>query len=263
MFCWIVALLAATESRALPTANRIVCLTPALAEVVSDFLVQDLDRIVGVTEGTNHPSALKQTTSVGPYHQIQLERVVALKPDIVFASKDGNSPLQIQRLIKMGQRVVVVDTARLEMMPTMVRTIGESLGIDEGARSWESHWLRQIESFRARANLRNRAAVPAPKVLVVVGVKPIFVAAGETFLNDAVSLVGAKSVFADLPKRYIQVSLEEVLRRAPDVVLDLSGQFNQTGRYRVIRLKGDDLMRPSRRLLDGIGSLEKALYETK
>src|SRR5262245_40620061 len=70
--------------------NRIVTLSPSLGELAADLLGDNLDRLVGVSEFTDYPPALKKVNSVGPYHQFNLERVLALKPDLVLATLDGN-----------------------------------------------------------------------------------------------------------------------------------------------------------------------------
>src|SRR5437868_2217075 len=84
-----------TKIQLVDRRQRIVTVTPALGELVSDFLKGQLQRLVGVSEYTNYPVSLQKITSIGPYHQFNLEKVTALRPDLVFASTDGNSKDQI------------------------------------------------------------------------------------------------------------------------------------------------------------------------
>lgn len=249
--------------------QRIVCLTPALAEIVADYLGQETSRLVGVSDQTDYPEILKTVPSVGPYHKFQLERVVALTPDLILASKDGNSPLQVRRLQDAKFNVVIVDTARLSDIRATLQTVGEALGKNQDVSKWISIWDQGIEQFKKRAQERTKKTPQPLRVMLQVGQEPLFVASGNTFLSDAVELIGAVNVFGNLERRYMQISKEEVVRRNPDEILVLGSlspsEMNAANkrwgnRRRVIVVPADSLVRPSLRLLEGLALLEKKLY---
>jgi ABC-type hemin transport system substrate-binding protein len=239
---------------------RVVCLTPALAEVAADILGDELNAIVGVTDSTDHPAALREVPHVGPYHQFSIEHVVRLKPTLILASKDGNPRDRVERLIQLSFNVVVVDTSRLEMLPDMVQRVGSALQRPEAAARWIAVWKNKLNSFKDRARTR----IPK-KAVIVVGHDPLFVAAKQTFISDVVEWLGAENALRDLDRRYVQLSREELMRRKPDWIVDVSGEKSDVfthfpSRVRVIRAKPDDVLRPSRRMLDGMVALERAMY---
>lgn len=245
-------------------SERVVCLTPALAEVAADVLGESLDAIVGVTDATDRPAGLSHVERVGPYHRFSLEKVVALKPTVILASRDGNPPDRVLKLKKNQFKVEIVDTSRLALLPDMVKRVGEALGRPDEAARWTEVWSRKLKEFETRGKIRSQSR-PPERAVVIVGHDPLFVAAKQTFLSDVVEVLGARNVFEDLDKRYVQISREEILQRRPAIVIDVSGSgisaaISKWGTAKLVRIPPDDLLRPSRRMLDGMRDLEKAMY---
>src|SRR6478672_2161638 len=107
--------------------RRIVTLAPSLAELAADLAGEKIERIVGVSEYTDFPPALKKVESIGPYHKFNLEKVVSLKPDLVLATSDGNSRDQVLHLRELGVPVVVVETQSLAQVVSSIRLIGQAM----------------------------------------------------------------------------------------------------------------------------------------
>ncbi len=250
-------------------------LAPSLAEISAEILgEQRLDRIVGVSDYTDYPNSLKSKPSVGSFAQFNVEKVVSLKPTLVLATTDGNSKEQVQRLIDLGLTVVVVQTSSLQEIEQSFRKVGKALGEESQGNRIADHFSKKVEEFRVRGSSRSRN----PSVLVQLGSDPLVVVGGKGFLSQAIQLVGARNVYGDSTSGYPQPSLEDALARNPDHILVLTMGTDRSlfekmvqdwnrfpsipavAHKRVTILNGDDLARPSSRLLKGLASLEELLF---
>ena len=252
---------------------RVVTLVPSLGELAADLVGEELERIVGVSELTDYPPALKKATSIGRYDRFNIERVLGLKPDLVLATTDGNHRDQIERLRELKIPVVVVSTRTFDEVSKSMILVGDALG--EKARGEQS-----AARFReGLSHLGKEAAKSAshPSVMLQVGTEPLVVVGGSSFLNEALELLQAKNIYGDRKEGYPRPSLEDAVHRNPEQILVLAMSPDDTtladavkawDRFpnmkavkgkRVMLLKADALIRPSLRLLEGLSLLNKAL----
>jgi iron complex transport system substrate-binding protein len=257
-----------------PLASRIVTLTPALGEIVADIAGnQGISRIVGVSDFTDQPPALKKAARIASATQINLEAVVALKPDLVVASADGNSPDQVAHLEELGLKVLVVKSVSLADIEDSIGLIGDAMGDPTSGQAALARFRAGEEQIRDHAKLRKLH----PVVMMEISGDPLIVAGKGSFLNDAIELVGAKNVFDDLPTGYPRPSVEEAVRRDPDAIVIPSSENPQIheeiaawkSRFpkmkavvanKVRMVRSDALLRPSPGILQGIIALEHAIY---
>lgn len=255
-------------------AKRIVALAPSLAELAANFVGTDLGRIVGVSEYSDEPPALKKIESVGPYHQLNLEKILALKPDLVLATSDGNARDQIEHLAETGLPVFVVSTRSIAEVSEAMRLVGKALGSAEAGIQMAAQLDLGISRIRARAKTRSTA----PRVLLQVGDDPLVIAGGKSFLAQALEVIGAKNVYSDSDLPYPRPSIEDIIHRNPDVILILTmgaqtdpylGSAKRWGNYSRLKaarekhiriVKGDSVVRPTLRLLEGLALLEMAIF---
>ncbi|MCM2279112.1 MAG: helical backbone metal receptor [Oligoflexia bacterium] len=252
---------------------RIVTLAPSLGELAAEFAGERLERIVGVTEYTDYPPALKRVRSVGPYHRFSIEAVAALRPDLVLATRDGNLKDQIDHLRELKLPVVVVSTENFEQVESSIRLVGEAMGVPEEGARMASRFRSGLERFRERARGRQPR-----RVLLQVSDKPVVVAGGKSFLQDALRTIGARNVYGDLDATYPRPAIEDLLARDPEVIIVIAlgtdlAPFRAMARdwiafprlaavkkKRIFVLQGDEVTRPSLRLLEGLSRLEKAIF---
>jgi iron complex transport system substrate-binding protein len=255
-------------------ATRIVTLAPSLGELAADLAGDALERIVGVSDYSDYPPALAKIPSVGSYARFNIEKVVSLKPDLVLATTDGNPKDQVLHLRELGVPVVVVGTETLAEVEGSVRLVARAMGEEKRGEAMAAQLHLGIEHLRAKV-----AAGGTRRVLLQIGDDPLVVVGAKSFLHDAVRLVGGTNVYADASAHYPRPSLEDVLKRDPEVVIVLAlggdlapfhamasrwGRFAgisavKAGRVRV--LQGDMILRPTLRLLEGLSLLEKAVHE--
>ena len=259
--------------------RRIVTLAPSLAELAADLLGEDLQRIVGVSEYTDYPPALKKVSSIGSYSRFNLEKVLSLKPDLVLATFDGNSEDQVLHLRELGVPVVVVSTGDVSEIEESFRMVARALDREERGAKLLAEFEAGIGHIRAQAKARADKGTPPCRVLLQLGDNPLIVVGGHTFLDEALKLIGANNVYGDMEAHYPRPSLEDAIHRDPDTILvlalgDNGALFSQMARRwtslkslqavaknRVRVLRVDELLRPSMRLLEGLSRLEHAVYE--
>lgn len=253
--------------------RRIVTLAPSLGELLSDLYSDELGRIVGVSDYTDYPPALKKVESVGPYPRINLEKVVVLKPDVVFATFDGNSKEQILHLRDLKVPVVVVKTQSLQEIYESIRIVSFAVG---QSRNGENI-INQLKV--GISHLSSVTAQPKKKVFLQLGDDPIITVGKAAFLNEILEIAGASNIYSDIKQSYPRPSREDVVSRNPDVIIVLALNANLPIFVRMANkwksflnmkaienrsvhiLKSDALLRPTLRLLEGIESLKKAIYE--
>jgi iron complex transport system substrate-binding protein len=237
-----------------------------------------MDRIVGVSEYTDEPSILKRKPKVGGYNRVQIESVMALKPDLVLATQDGNSKDQIDHLRERKIPVVVVRSESLDDLFKSVEWVSKSMGLEEAGKRLENRLKHGLEKIKARAEKRKAKGLAAPKVLLQVGAEPFVVAGSRSFLTAALEWVGAVNIYGDSKDHYPRPSLEDAVSRNPDFILIMSlGVPNEdiarakrewlrfkampvVKKERVKILRADALLRPTGRFLEGISILESSLY---
>ena len=261
--------------RLVETPARVVTLIPSLGELAADLCDGKFERILAVSNSTDYPPALTTKPSVGPYPHLNLEKILALKPDLVLATQSGNSKDQIEHLRELGVPVVVVRTESFAEIQESILLVGRAMGAGDTAAKLLSRFQTGLAHFKSRGVLHEGAR---KRVLLQVGESPLVVVGGKSYLSEALEWVGARNIFSDLPSAYPRPSFETLLQRDPDAILILAlgndpGYFvkmqhawNEHPKLKAVKsnavqlLQADELLRPSLRLLEGLGRLEKVIY---
>ena len=255
--------------------SRVVTLAPSLAELVVDLLDDGFDRLVGVSEYSDYPPALKKLPSIGPYHRFNLEKVISLKPDLVLATFDGNSKDQVLHLRELGVPVVIVGTQSFQEIQDSMRLVGLSLGRESRGVQMAKQFKTGIEQLQKK--VKARKGLPL-RVMLQVGDQPLVVVGKGSFLHSALEAIETRNIYFDTEGRYPKPSLEDVLKRNPDVIVVIAlgeeietyremaerwkrfSQLKAVSTKRVYVLKSDALLRPTLRFLEGLTLLDRLLY---
>lgn len=200
--------------------QRIVTLSPLLSEWSAELLGDAKAKkvLMGVSEYSDFPEFLRGKPTIGPYHQLQIEKIAALKPDLILASEEYNLPNQIEQLRRLGLPVRVVKPEHFHSMPEWVMELGVILKEEAGAKKAASRWSRDLLALK-----KQKATRPKKRVLIEIQHQPLITVGGVSFLSDAFTVVGLQNVFQALQQGYPKVSKEAVLKEKPDAVyiLDL------------------------------------------
>lgn len=191
-------------------ADRIITLNPALTEIV--FALGSERQLVGVSRFSNFPEAAKTLPQVGDYTNPSIEKIVALKPDLVLLSEEGLNNITPQ-LRRAGLKWKQYKLKRLSDFEPTVQQIANDLHVNpKTTEKVLQQWHRALKSISPSKQKK--------LVMIQVEHEPLIVAGGDNFLSDLVTKCGASNIFSDL-KSYPRINFESVLKRKPEIVLSV------------------------------------------
>ena len=193
-------------------ARRIVSLAPHVTEQL--FAAGAGAKLVGVSEYSDYPEEAKRLPVVASSGAVNLEALLALKPDLVVAWRLEATAAALTRLESLGVPVSYSEPRRLPQIPDMIEALGELAGTGATARPL-ARSLRQ-ELARLEATYRARAEVT---VFYQISDTPLMTLGGGQFVSDAIALCGGRNIFAGSTVMAPQVNVESVLAADPDAIL--------------------------------------------
>ena len=185
---------------------RVVTLAPNVTEII--FAMGAGAKIVGTDDYSNFPAAARKLPKVGGM-QPNVEKIAALRPDLVIASSEGNHPALAPALTAAGIPLYVVRTDRMHEIAPAMQVVGEML---DAPRTEDA--VRELEREIA-AQRRTRAK--KLRVMFAVWVDPLYVGGRETFTDDVLKLTGAQNAVE--VTGWPQYSLESLLANPPDLIV--------------------------------------------
>jgi len=270
LFAWIFMIGSAMAQ----TPARIISLAPNLTEIIYDLGLGD--RVVAVSRYCNYPPEVEAKPKIGGMSNPSLEAIVAMRPEMVLLTEDGN-PREIERRLRqLGVRTHVFRAKRLEDLPREIRALGAALDVhglaDQRAGRIESVIRRYAE--KAQSSARHTPH----KVLFVVQPDPLLVAGPGTAIDDVLKLLGLQNIAVDAKTQYPRYSLEEVIRRSPDIIFIGKAHdavmaqsrrlLRKLSRVDAVRLGrvyyiGDPLFRLGPRITEGIAEIAGTVEKTE
>lgn len=250
--------------------QRVVALAPSITEIV--FALGRQDRLEGVTTYSDFPPEASALPKVGSYVHLDLERIVALKPDLCIAIKDGNPRAVAQRLDSLKIPVYAVDPKDLETVMQTILQIGKLLNAEQKA----NQLVRNMRSRVSRIKSLVAESTYRPRVFYQIGISPIVSVGTPTFMHELIVLAGGRNL-SQGPIAYPRFSREQVLALAPEVFI-ITSMARMTVFERVkaewsrypslpavrnnrIFLEDSNLFdRPTPRLVDGLELLVRLIH---
>lgn len=251
-------------------ARRIISLAPHATELI--YYIGAGSQLVAVTRYSDFPAEAKKLPIVGDFRQIDLERVLAMKPDLLVVWQGGNPQKQLDRLKKAGIPVFYSDPRHLNDISDNMIRLGVLTGHEATALKKAGLWTEGIGRLKKQYGKR-----PTVRVFYQVSNSPLFTLNGEHIVNEAIALCGGKNVFSDLSIIAPNVSIESVIVRNPEVIVSSKGLGNSNGlsmwrRYRMIDavrygnlfgISSDWMDRPGPRMLAGTEMLCRRLDDSR
>lgn len=242
---------------------RIVSLVPSVTELL--FAIGAGAQVVGVSSYDHEPPAVEKLPRVGALLDPDLERLLALRPDLVV-TYHSQSDLE-QQLARAGVGTFPYAHGGIKELFTTIGQVGAMSGHAKEAAALAAALQSQLSAIRARS-----AGKARPRVLLVFGREPlslrgIYASGGFGFLHDLVEVAGGEDVFGDIKRESVQATAELVLARRPDVILEIRADpldpavasqevaaWNALAsvpavrNHRVVFLTGSDLVTPGPRI---------------
>ena len=250
--------------------QRIISIAPSVTEIL--FALDLGERIVGVSSYCNYPPEAKRKERVGGYINPSMEKIVALHPDLVIQTADGDLKTFVDRLASLGIPIYITNPRSVTEVMDSILGIGEVTSTSKGAQNLVSSMGQKIQDIHRRVQ-----GQPQPRVLHAMSVDPLISSGKGTFVHDLILLAGGKNVAETARGKHPQLSMEEVMARDPEVILlsamlssdSLQEQKKWWQRWREISavrsgriyaVEADLILRPSPRIVKGLKEVARALH---
>lgn len=247
--------------------QRIVSMSPGNTEIV--FALGAGDRVVGVTSYSDYPEEAKSKPTIGGYHAPDVEKIVALSPDIVFAMTDIQAKY-IQILTQAGIRVIAVEPKSLPEILTAIDIISEAIGEQERGRKLHRELADQLAGVR-----RLVGSASLKRTFLEVWDTPLLTVGRQSFIHDLITQAGGINVSADKNVDYTPCDTEQLYAYNPEVYVVLShsrddirslitnphlADIQAVKNNQVFSITDDLLQRPGPRSFIGLVKLAEILH---
>lgn len=252
-------------------AQRIVSLAPHITELL--FAAGGGARIVGAVRYSDYPTAAKRIPQIGDANQIDLERIITLKPDLLVVWQHGNPERQLAQLRKLGVPLFYSEPRKLNDIPDSVLRLGQLMNTNQQATKSAT----QLKQSLAQLTKTHKNHAPI-KVFYQIWHQPLYTLSEQHIVNDAIRLCGGENVFAKLKTIAPSVSIEAVLLANPEAIfvtgtkeqakeeLDFWKHYPTLSAVQyanLLNLEGDLLSRPGPRMIAGTAQLCEKLEQAR
>ncbi len=248
-------------------AQRIISLSPHVTELI--YAAGAGERIVATVKYSDYPAAAKNIPRIGDNRQIDIERVIAMKPDLLIVWMHGAFERQLEPLKKSGIPYFFSDPRKLEQIPETLLKMGAMFGTEKQAQAAARDFSRQLAQLSGRYQSSSNV-----KVFYQVWGKPLYTLNDQHIVSDVIRTCGGENIFGKLPVAAPTVSLEAVLAENPEVLV--SGDSKNQGasgieqwkpftsmlavkNHNLVAIDGDELNRPGPRIIEGVRAVCEAL----
>lgn len=254
--------------------QRIISLAPSNTEIL--FALGLGDRVVGVTEFCNHPEAAIAKPKIGGFSTVDIERIVALEPDLILASSVHETKA-IPRLEQLSLTVVALAPKTLDRVLANIVLVGEVTGRSQEATHLVTSLRKRIKAITDKTDSLPESQ--SPRVFYVLWHEPLMTVGSEARIHELIVKAGGINIAQDLTGDYPTISLEAVILANPQVIIAGSGhgtgedstfQFAKTepiledtnARHnnRVYKIDADLPSRPGPRIVDALEELARLIH---
>lgn len=246
---------------------RIVSLAPSITEML--FYLGLGERVVGVTDFCDYPPEVKARSRVGLLSNPDIEKIITLKPDIVFATTEGNRADTVHTLEKVNINVYVFSPHNMEDILREILAIGEITGHEGIAREKVTELEERIRRIKGMARDRKKI-----KTLFLLSITPLISAGRGSFINDLIESAGGINILASSVIPYPRVDMEILISMMPEVIIVTSDMIESLSslkdwwkkipavkNHRIYPVDSNIIKRPGPRVVDALESIYKYLHE--
>ena len=258
------------------TQMRIVSLAPSLTEIL--FVLDLADRVVGVTDRCDYPAQVKNIECVGGFAKPNIEKLLALHPDLVVATDFKNNDVA-ELLSKSGIKVLDLRIRNFQEMFEAFQKIGQATARQQRAEKIVDAMQDELKAIAE--SFKKIQPSQRPKVFVEIWYDPITTTGQASFIDEVITRAGGVNVAGNISQAHPRVSPEKVIAWNPDVILlcymsqekppasQLAARIGWTDisavrEGRIINdIPTDLILRPGPRLIEGVKLLAQHFYGTE
>lgn len=248
-------------------AKRIISLSPHVTEMI--FAAGAGEQIIGTVKYSDYPEAAKAIPRVGDNRQLDIERIIAMKPDLLVVWMHGAFERQLEPLRKSGIPYYFSEPHKLEQIPETLLKLGSLFGTEKQARAAAGAFSQQLSQLSARYQKQSTV-----RTFYQVWGKPIFTLNDKNIVSDVIRVCGGKNIFGHLSAAAPTLSTEAVIQENPELILSgdsenqgVSGieQWKTFGTMLAVKnrnlvaIDGDQLNRAGPRIIDGAKAVCEAM----
>jgi len=193
-------------------ARRVISLSPHITELI--YAAGGDKKIIAAVDFSNYPQQAKALPRVGSGYQLDVEGIVALKPDLIIAWRSGNSRGQLEQLENLGLKVYYSEPEKLVDIAENLRDFGKLLASSPGANKKADKFLLGIEQLKDKYKNAKKVSV-----FYQVWNQPIFTINRQHIISHIIELCGGENIFKELNVIFPQVDIESVIRQNQDVII--------------------------------------------
>jgi len=191
---------------------RIITLAPSITEIIYDLGQEK--RLVGVTQYSTYPSEAESLPRIGSYVRPDIEKIIALKPDLCLATKDGNPKHIVDKIVSLGIPVYVINPRNLKQIMDTITRLGSLLHSEQAAAELVADMEKRIRQVQSQV----KKGLHKPRVFFQIDAEPLFSAGTNTFINELIELAGGINTAAG-EVSYPRYSWEDIIVLQPEIVL--------------------------------------------
>ncbi|MCF6807670.1 ABC transporter substrate-binding protein [Thiotrichales bacterium 19S9-11] len=213
-------------------AVDIITLAPNITLLLQSIVNQaELDgtkhevKIIATVHYYNEPKSVRLIPSIGDAFNIQVEKIILLKPDLVLTWEGGTSEQVVQQLKGFKLKVYPVEAQSIKAVALLIIRIGKLVGLEKSAQKLARDYLDRLEELKP-------SSVSGKKVFVQLSDRPLYTIGAKGFMSEIIAFCGAKNIFEEVNQEAFEVSRELVLLKNPDVILITQ---NISGGYKVLK----------------------------
>lgn len=252
-------------------AQRIISLAPHVTELL--FAAGGGDRIIGAVSFSDYPEAAKRIPHIGDNRNIDMERVIAMKPDLIVVWRHGSSERQIEQLSQLGIPMFHSEPRKLDDIAGSPIRLGQLMGTERAAQAAAADLRHTLARLTAQY-----AGRPPVRMFYQVWDKPLYTLSGVHVVSDAIRLCGGENIFAKMKITAPVVSVEAVLQEDPEAIFSTGersatdggvnlwkpyGTMSAVRRANLFRLDGNLLNRSGPRMIAGTAALCEKLEQAR
>ncbi len=200
--------------------RKIVSLAPNLTEMIYELGLDSI--LVGNTKYCNYPEDATKKEKIGDLLTVDYEKIIKLKPDLIFITVEGNAKESYEKLEKLGFQLFVSNPRDFDGIKKTVRDISKIFRVEKIAENKIKLWDEVIEKIKEETLNRNTSTGSVQRKLrgmFLVSLKPVMLAGGNTFVNEFLKIVGIENIAIDSKVSYPLFSREEILTRNPEIII--------------------------------------------